>query len=112
MPALRYQDQNNNVYLVRDRQLDYTPIRPEESSSGTFSGGKASHQELSEAEATQIFDLVKQIVAKSSVHTPQRRMMTAILACQLDTEWQRFTLLRSPMRTEFEELLRSMVTKD
>ncbi|MFK7926021.1 MAG: hypothetical protein AB8H47_28995, partial [Bacteroidia bacterium] len=68
MPALRYQDQNNNIYLIKDGQLDYTPIRAEESSSGVYSGGKAARLQLSEAEHTAIFDLVKKVVAKSSVH--------------------------------------------
>lgn len=105
MPALRYQDQNNNVYLIKDGQLDYTPIKPNQSSSGVYSGGKAVQKKLSEDEITKIFALVKKIVKKPSVHTPQRRMMTAIMACQLDKDWQRFTLLRSDLRTQLETLL-------
>lgn len=109
MPALRYQDQNNNVYLIQEDKLTYSPIKPEQSSSGQYSGGKPASKQLNETEITQIFALVKQIVKKTNLHVSQRRMMTAILACQLEQDWQRFTLSPSELRTQLETTLKAVL---
>ncbi|MEL7532254.1 MAG: hypothetical protein AAFN10_13135, partial [Bacteroidota bacterium] len=107
MPSLRYHDQNNNRYSLQGTQFHYDPIQPAQSSSGTYSGGVALKHHISDERSQEIFALATQIMQDSQRHTQQRRMMTAILSLQLTEDWQRATLLRSQLRSEFEGLLQA-----
>jgi hypothetical protein len=41
-----YSDGNNNFYIITKNYLKYVPVNPNESSTGTYSGGKATVKKI------------------------------------------------------------------
>jgi len=105
MPALRYQDQNNNIYRLQDGQFRYEPIQAIDSSSGTYSGGEPASHTISDDLSDEIFTLASEIFQNPRNHASKRVMMTSILSLKLEDEWQRCTLVRSELRSNLEEAL-------
>ena len=57
-----YIDGNNNTYVLTSSTLDYKPIKKEESSSGTYSGGEPKNMAVTREQYVKlegIIDLIK-----------------------------------------------------
>jgi FAD synthase len=69
-----------NTYSVDEKKLVYTPVNPEESSSGTYSGGKAKRKDLSKQDFKKINALLKEALVAESEQQETREMGSALLA--------------------------------
>lgn len=71
----KYHDGNANAYLLntRTRQLRYLPVKPHESSSGFYDGGKPWSRTLTGAQYAQLTTLLEKALAARADHVRLRR---------------------------------------
>lgn len=72
-----YSDGNSNSYTLDEKKLVYTPVNPEESSSGTYSGGKAKKAEITKDTFKNISKLLDKAMSEKDQHQQNRDMGTA-----------------------------------
>jgi hypothetical protein len=75
-----YSDGNSNSYTLDEKKLVYTPVNPEESSSGTYSGGKAAKKEITKDTFKHIAALLDKAMKEKDQHQSNREMGTAKIA--------------------------------
>ena len=56
-----YIDGNNNVYTIRQDSIFYTPIKPQESSSGIYNGGEPAKIKITAEQFAKIEAIIKAI---------------------------------------------------
>ena len=66
-----YHDGNGNKYTLLRNILEYTPIKPAESSSGIYDGGNAFKKTLNAAQHQKLFNLFYKLVTDKTSHTNQ-----------------------------------------
>ncbi|HEX5035586.1 MAG TPA: hypothetical protein VFX30_00285 [bacterium] len=92
--SLIYGDQSGNGLSVWKRAgdskalYDYSPIRPEESSSGQYSGGEAKSGSLSDKDAAELWRRVLRLEADKSNRSQDRAMGTGAFSLR-DTDGSR-----------------------
>lgn len=111
MENIRYVDTNNNSYSVREGTLRYSPITPENSSSGTYSGGEPKSKTLTDEEMAGIQQKVQEIEDTPSLHLQQRQMLTAMLFVGEQDNRRKYILGRSEKRTALEQLLKEILAE-
>ena len=109
MKKIRYIDQNNNSYTIEHGFVYYAPIRPEESSSGTYSGGEKAKKTIKQKTYESVVEKVNAIVENKSLHLTQRRMMTAMLYVYKEDNRDKYIIAKSKERTELEALLKTIL---
>ncbi len=71
-PQLIYSDGSANRYEISANQLSYIPVKPEESSTGMYSGGKPATISLTQPEYQKLKDLFEEAIAKTDQHITDR----------------------------------------
>ena len=66
-----YHDGNGNKYTLLRNILEYTPIKPAESSTGIYDGGNAFKKTLNVAQQKKLFNLFYKLVTDTTCHTTQ-----------------------------------------
>ena len=61
---------------MKPPHLSYSPLHPDESSSGTYSGGEAVEKDLTEDQCIELRGLLSEIQSKSELHVDTRSMGT------------------------------------
>ena len=75
-----YSDGNSNSYTLDEKKLVYTPVNPEESSSGTYSGGKGAKKEITKDTFKHISALLDKAMSEKEDCQENREMGTAQIA--------------------------------
>lgn len=75
-----YSDGNSNSYTLDEKKLVYTPVNPEESSSGTYSGGKAKKAAITKDTFKNISKLLDRAMSEKEDLQNNREMGTAQIA--------------------------------
>jgi hypothetical protein len=78
--SYEYADGNANLYLISSGELKYLPVQAEESSSGTYNGGKAKTKVLSPSQFTMLSDLFNKTLDTKSIHIEHRVMMSGMIS--------------------------------
>jgi len=60
-------------------RFEYSPTRPETSSSGVYSGGEAKQGDLSAAQVGELWQRVEKLAADTSLHASTRKMGTGLV---------------------------------
>jgi hypothetical protein len=71
-PRYHYADGSANVYDVTESSLEYIPVRPEQSSTGMYSGGNPGKISLTTEQFNSIKDLMEVAIRKTDIHIPDR----------------------------------------
>ena len=74
-----YNDGSSNAHIITTDSYKYSPIKPNESSSGTYSGGEEREINLSQNQFSEIFIEALSIVENESLHIDSRMMGTGML---------------------------------
>ena len=69
-----YYDGSGNKYEVKDLKLIYTPIKKEESSSGTYDGGDPYAKVLTKLDLVKFVDVFERALWNEENHSPRREM--------------------------------------
>lgn len=105
---LVYIDQNNNRYSISSNEIAYKAIKPEESSTGTYSGGTDKTVPISSSDFKKIYSISKLLFEEKNTHAKRREMMTTILKRSLSGKTEQVILYASENRTAFEILLKAL----
>lgn len=110
MEQISLRDQNNNIYLMTASELEYRPVRKEESSSGVYSGGEPKTILLEAEQWSQIKALVQAILDNKSIQIEERRMLTAFLTITDSLEQkERYIITRSEELSALLSYLKSVL---
>src|SRR5687768_4200806 len=67
-----YSDGSANRYIITPGTLEYDPVTPEESSTGTYSGGDPKTRSISPEQFDTIRDLLEKAISNTAVHIEDR----------------------------------------
>ena len=78
--SYEYADGSANLYLLTETQLRYVAVVPEESSSGSYSGGENKNVTISATQFNELKKLFDQALVNSSIHLSNRVMMSGMVS--------------------------------
>ncbi|MFI5203379.1 MAG: hypothetical protein ACHQF2_02695 [Flavobacteriales bacterium] len=81
-----YADGSGNVYKLTSDNLEYIPVKKENSSSGEYSGGEPAKVSVSKAQFDVLVSMMKGIILDKSIHIENREMMTGMIRVSYDDE--------------------------
>lgn len=68
----QYADGSANVYVITADSLEYVPVKPEESSTGMYSGGEPKKVALKSEEFRNVRAMLEAAKKKHEIHIPDR----------------------------------------
>lgn len=86
-------------------EFEYTPVTPERSSSGTYSGGMAARGELTPTQVQQIWTKMRELRADTASHVENRMMGTGSFRVSEDGQQYDFIVQSGPSVAEFTALV-------
>lgn len=85
-PVLIYADGSANRYEISATALKYVPVKPEESSTGLYSGGKPVQVVISSEQYTRVKDLFEAALAQTDQHIPNRMKTSGLVIIENGSE--------------------------
>lgn len=111
--TLTYADGSGNLFTVGKRPeayIEYKPVKPANSSSGTYDGGEPVNRAITEARYGDILTAVQKAYANPAVHIPDRIMMSGAVTLSSKDKSVSFILKPgSSEQQELEKLLRQSI---
>lgn len=68
----QYADGSANAYIIKPDSLEYIPVKPEESSTGMYSGGDPKKVALKPEEFRNVTAMLEAAKKNHSIHIPDR----------------------------------------
>jgi len=81
----RYLDGSGNEYVLRKETnftLEYTPVKPFYSSSGTYNGGNYLKREITEVQCSKIISTLNTMIKKKDILIKDRVKASGIIIIQ------------------------------
>lgn len=78
-PQYTYADGSANHYVITVSSLQYIPVKPEESSTGMYSGGEPAEVNLTEEQFENLKQLLENGIAATGNHIPDRIKMSGAI---------------------------------
>lgn len=104
-----YADGNGNLYVITKRNLNYIPVKPEESSTGTYSGGEPKTVTLTAEQFESIREALE-IGIKSDNHIQDRVKMSGVISVVREKDKTEYILTPgSPEIKTIETLLKEII---
>lgn len=105
-----YADGSANRYIVTSDSLQYDPVTPAESSTGTYSGGDPKSVSISAAQFEAISELFNKALANKAVHIEDRMKTSgAISVVKGETSTQVFLAPGCAEKDAIEGLLKQIL---
>ena len=114
-PLISYADGSNNVFVISQNTtgqkfIEYRPIKPAMSSSGSYDGGNAVFKKLSDKDFKSIHAACKKAEAARETHSKQRMMMSSSVSLYENRAKSVFIIKpRAASITEIEGLLKGAI---
>jgi hypothetical protein len=70
--SYQYSDGNANVYIITPDTLEYVPVKPNESSTGFYSGGVPKKVMLTANQFQHLVALIEAAMKNTDAHIPER----------------------------------------
>lgn len=81
-----YADGSANVYVLTSDSLEYIPVRPEESSTGFYSGGVPKKVALTPRQFRYVRAMFESAKARHDIHLPDRIKTSGVITTFSGTE--------------------------
>jgi hypothetical protein len=81
-----YADGNANLYLMTQTSLRYVPVTPQESSSGTYSGGNPITVAITQAQYNELKTIFDKAIDNKNIHIEKRQMLSGMITLMGDFE--------------------------
>ncbi len=106
----QYADGSANVYIITSDSLEYIPVKPEESSTGMYSGGEPKKTALSIQEFRNVRFMLEAAKKNHAAHIPERIKTSGIITTISGDESTNF-ILRPGCKeiTEIETQLKKLL---
>lgn len=114
--TLFFHDGSNNAFVVSVPapgavgSLEYRPVRPEESSSGVYSGGEPRAVPVPASAAIRLQDRIEQLARATGSHVGNRVMGSGAFSVRAGASQTRFLLGPGRELDEFTGFLRRLLT--
>jgi hypothetical protein len=105
-PRLMYADGSANRYEISSTELKYIPVKPEESSTGMYSGGEPAQIALSNEQYSQLKNLFESALAQTDQHIPDRIKTSGLVTVG---EYQAILKPGSALKAEIESKLKNLL---
>lgn len=100
--SVRYADGSGNQWVLQAGTVEYVPVRPEQSSSGMYSGGAPWKAALSAAQYAEIAQAIDRAIATKEAHAARREKMTGAIELRCGEEKASFII--APRRPELRAI--------
>jgi hypothetical protein len=110
MSSYEYVDGNGNLYAISTTSIVYDPVTPEESSTGTYSGGEPYIASLEQKQFDQIEAVFKKVISQTSDQTSNRSMGSGTLVL-LPAKTTYIFSMNSASKKEIEEVILLMTRR-
>ena len=104
-----YYDGNNNAYRFwkasEEVLFEYTPVTPESSSSGVYSGGEPQQGILDTKQAAALWQWVEQLMSDTSTHSQKRMKGTGSINLSTDEGTRKVILKNGARLRAFDEFM-------
>jgi hypothetical protein len=108
-----YTDGNGNLYTVKDKTIEYIPVKPGLSSSGIYNGGEYMKKYIKPVEYQRILSLFQKAVSEKSMHGKHRVKMSGVVKIQRNNKVRTVIVLPgSEIQNQIEELLKTILFKE
>ena len=110
--SVTYHDGSGNRFYYsqlskgEEAHFAYTPVTPETSSSGTYSGGEAREGPVDEGHVEELWQWLVKLASDTALHTASRMMGTGSFSVTTPSGTHRFIVKNSPPLREFNAFLR------
>lgn len=74
-----YADGSANLYLLTETQLQYVPVKPEESSTGRYSGGDPKKITISQSQYSELKKLFDDALDNTGIHIKDRMKTSGMI---------------------------------
>jgi opacity protein-like surface antigen len=105
---VQFWDVNNNYYVVLPYRINYSPMSPELSSSGTYSGGKAQSKKMVDGDFEKLTKAIKKIYDKEHIRAEKRTKGTVKIQLEHESGLVEFILIK---KGKDSEKLEKMIKK-
>jgi len=108
---LSYSDGSGNGYhfwlktASEEARFEYTPVRPEESSTGFYSGGSPKQGQVGRSELRKLWDWVHRLEKDRSLHVTSRDKGTGAFRVKEGDALREFIIMRSGPLERFDAFL-------
>lgn len=109
MNSYEYIDGSGNLFAINSTTIIYDPITPEESSTGTYSGGEPYKINVESKQFEDLEKVFKKVIANTNGQTTERNKGTGTLVVLPERITYIFEM-NSDSKKEIEEAIK-MVTK-
>jgi hypothetical protein len=111
-PELTYADGSANRYVITPTQLNYIPVKPEESSTGIYSGGEPAQVALSSEQFNHVKELFESALAQTDQQITDRIKTSGLVVIQNGTV-RREAILKpgSPILIQLEAELKKIAER-
>lgn len=82
----QYADGSANVYVLTSDSLEYIPVKPEESSTGFYSGGDSKKVAITPQQFRMIRAMFETVKTKHEIHLPDRIKTSGMITTFNGTE--------------------------
>jgi hypothetical protein len=107
-----YSDGSANQYRITKDSIEYFPVKPAQSSTGTYDGGDPVKKQMAPELFQQFEQLVKDAGADTNEHTSERGKGTAMISVYDGTSSSSFILRMGSARVrEIENVLAKMKSR-
>ena len=106
----QYADGSANVYIIKSDSLEYIPIKPEESSTGFYSGGDPKKVSVTLDEYRSLRGMLEGAKKKHEIHIPDRIKTSGMITTFSGNEKTHFILKPGCKEiTEIEAALKKLL---
>jgi hypothetical protein len=107
-----YSDGSANRYVITQTTMEYIPVKPEESSTGMYSGGEPKTVSISKEQFDSVAKLFEAAFQNTNTHISERPKMSGLIVSRTNDKSQQAILKPgSEEKKAIESLLKTMLDK-
>jgi len=107
---IKYSDGNGNSYIIKNDTIEYNPVKPENSSSGTYDGGEYIKRNITKKEYDSILSVLNKAVKNKRIHIKNRIMMSGMIIIENNNIKNIFIIKPgSNEQTDIENTLKNII---
>ncbi|MBN2776747.1 MAG: hypothetical protein JXR36_03850 [Bacteroidales bacterium] len=103
-----YNDGSSNAHIISKDNYKYSPVTPQESSSGTYSGGEQREVNINENLFNEIFIKALSIAENKTIHIESRMMGTGMLRIKYENSETQIYIDKCMELENFERFLNNL----
>jgi hypothetical protein len=108
-----YLDGSGNKYNIIKNEIEYIPVKPGLSSSGTYDGGEYLKFEITEDDYEKVIAVLNNAINNKGIHIENRVMMSGMIIVKESNDVKSKIIIapKSDIKAEIENLLYSLVNE-